>query len=397
MFAVSLHEISKSFFEKNSPSKKFFQLLFPSIFKSTANSEFKALKNISFDIKRGECFGIVGRNGAGKSTLLQIIAGVLQATNGKLELNGSVSALLELGAGFNPDLSGLENIRLTGLLKGLTEENVDGLIEEAIAFADIGDFINKPVKTYSSGMYMRVAFAANTMSKPDILIVDEALAVGDMTFQKKCMQRFYEIKESGSTIIFVSHDPYQLRHVCDRAVLIENGELVSIGQVDSVVSKYEYLLQESASQNVFKENNSNVGGGIIIDAVEVMDLNGKSIGKAKTGDNVIVNARVRVIDKVNFDKLHFVLNMYRHDDLYICGFTTEMDGLEAFSARDEMNVTIKISSLPVLSGHYKFRFAVNDESGLGILTELVPACYLEIEDDFQSVGLINLERNWVVN
>ena len=193
---------------------------------SKSYRDFYALKDLSFSIRRGEATGIIGRNGSGKSTLLQLIAGTLAASKGSLEVNGRVSALLELGSGFNPDFTGRENVFLNGALFGLSRSEIQAKFPEIEAFADIGDFIEQPVKTYSSGMMMRLAFSVAVTLQPDILIIDEALSVGDVFFTQKCFQRIREIVSHGATLIFVSHDMGAVQNLCDRALLLHQGSLV---------------------------------------------------------------------------------------------------------------------------------------------------------------------------
>ena len=205
-------------------------------------TEFPALTNISLDIRRGETVGIVGRNGCGKSTLLQIICGTLQPTSGTVELTGRISALLELGAGFNGEFTGRENVYMNGAILGFSREEMDARFEAIAAFASIGDFIERPVKTYSSGMYVRLAFAVATAVEPDILVVDEALAVGDEAFQRKCFARIEAIRERGGTILFVSHAGQTIVQLCDRAVLLDGGEKLMEGPPKQVVGQYQRLL-----------------------------------------------------------------------------------------------------------------------------------------------------------
>ena len=209
--------------------------------------DFFALKDIGFSIRRGEATGIIGRNGSGKSTLLQLIAGTLAPTRGSLEVNGRVSALLELGSGFNPDFTGRENVFLNGALFGLSRSEIQAKFGEIEAFADIGDFIEQPVKTYSSGMMMRLAFSVAITMQPDILIIDEALSVGDVFFTQKCFQRIREIVSRGATLIFVSHDMGAVQNLCDRALLLHQGSLVFDGAPEDCVSRYFNLHQPKAN------------------------------------------------------------------------------------------------------------------------------------------------------
>ena len=217
--------------------------------------DYFALNDIDFDIQKGECVGIVGTNGAGKSTLLKIITGVLQPTDGSVTVNGKISALLELGTGFNMEYTGLKNIYLNGTMMGFTKEEMDQKAGDIIEFAEIGDFINQPVKTYSSGMFARLAFAVAINVEPDILIVDEALSVGDIFFQAKCFKKFSEFQEMGKTILFVSHDLSSVLKYCDKCILINKGEQIAIGNTADVVNLYrKVLVQDAKEKDAEKED-----------------------------------------------------------------------------------------------------------------------------------------------
>lgn len=201
-----------------------------------------ALHNLSFDVGRGETVGIIGTNGAGKSTILKIITGVLTPTSGEVEINGRISALLELGAGFNPEYSGLENVYLNGTMMGFSHDEIDKKLDDILSFADIGDFINQPVKTYSSGMFVRLAFALAINIEPEILIVDEALSVGDAFFQAKCYQKFEDFKKEGKTILFVSHDLSSISRYCDRVILLNKGVKLAEGSPKDMIDLYKKLM-----------------------------------------------------------------------------------------------------------------------------------------------------------
>lgn len=207
---------------------------------------FEALKGISLTIGKGEVVGIIGRNGSGKSTILKVIAGIYEPTSGRVETVGRIAAMIELGTGFHHELTGRENIAINGMLLGYSRREMKALESQIIDFADLGDFIDSPVKQYSSGMYMRLAFAVATEVYPDILLVDEILGVGDAPFQEKCMQRMRNFTASGNTIVFVSHDMHAMRSFCSRIILIHNGKQVDDGPPDRVIARYEELVMRSA-------------------------------------------------------------------------------------------------------------------------------------------------------
>lgn len=205
-------------------------------------TDFDALSDISFNVRKGEAIGIVGRNGSGKSTLLQVICGTLTPTSGTVKVNGRIAALLELGSGFNPEFTGIENIYLNGAVLGLNKEQMNERLQDILKFAGIGPFVDQPIKTYSSGMVVRLAFAVQVSVAPDILIVDEALAVGDEAFQQKCFRRIEQLQQSGTTILFVSHDASSVINLCDRAIMLRNGKIFLEGSPRSVVTTYQKSL-----------------------------------------------------------------------------------------------------------------------------------------------------------
>lgn len=246
--SINVNVVSKCFHIYATPGDRLKQFIFPSMQRTLGIkpkkyfSEFWALSNISFNVRRGETVGIIGRNGSGKSTLLQLICNTLTPTSGDISLNGRIAALLELGSGFNPDYSGLDNIYMNGAILGLTRQEIDVKLDSIIAFADIGDFINQPVKTYSSGMMVRLAFSVSINIEPEILIIDEALAVGDELFQRKCFAKLEEIKNNGTTILFVSHSASQILQLCDRAILLNKGQLLLDATPKPVIDLYQKIL-----------------------------------------------------------------------------------------------------------------------------------------------------------
>ena len=268
-YAIEVNNISKCYQVYNKPVQRLKQILFGKQKEHTERvqrvnyDEFWALQDINFVLPRGETLGVVGKNGSGKSTLLQIIAGTLTPTSGSVTINGRVAALLELGAGFNNEFTGRENVYLNASLLGLSKEQVDNKLDDILAFADIGHFIDSAVRSYSSGMLVRLAFAIQAQLDPEILIVDEALAVGDAKFQAKCFNRLKKLKENGTSILFVSHATEQIVTHCDRAILLNDGLLLAQDRPKVVVNQYLDLLfgknskAKQAEKNVV-ENNSNI-------------------------------------------------------------------------------------------------------------------------------------------
>ncbi|HJV66875.1 MAG TPA: ABC transporter ATP-binding protein [Geomonas sp.] len=241
--AISVKDITKIYKLYDSPQDRLKESINP--FGKKYHRDFYALNGISFDIRKGETVGIVGKNGCGKSTLLKTITGVLTPNSGSVSVVGKISALLELGAGFNPQLTGLENVYFNGTIMGYTRDEMESKVDNILSFADIGHFVHQPVKTYSSGMFVRLAFAVAINVSPDILIVDEALSVGDEAFQRKCFSRIIDFKEMGKTILFVSHSAGTVVELCDRAMLFDRGELLLCGAPKPIVTRYQKLLYAS--------------------------------------------------------------------------------------------------------------------------------------------------------
>ena len=243
--AITLSQISKVYKRYHRPVDRLREVLLPG---TPRAEEFWALRGINLEILQGDTVGIIGRNGSGKSTLLQIIAGTLQATSGQLQVRGRVSALLELGSGFNPEFTGRQNTFFNGRILGLSQAEIADKFDDIAAFADIGSFMDQPVRTYSSGMFVRLAFAVAINAEPDILIVDEALSVGDEAFQRKCFARIYEMQTQGVTVLFVSHSASSIVELCDHAVLIDAGEVVLKGLPKTVIANYQKFIYAPADQ-----------------------------------------------------------------------------------------------------------------------------------------------------
>lgn len=250
--AIRVQNLSKCYHIYEAPRDRLKQFILPRLSALAKKPqkqyfrEFWALKDVSFEIKKGETFGIIGRNGAGKSTLLQILCGTLTPSGGTVEIYGRVAALLELGAGFNPEFTGSENVYMNAGVLGLRKDEIDARYQSIIAFADIGEFIDQPVKTYSSGMFVRLAFAIAIHVEPNILIIDEALSVGDIAFQNKCVLKIRELRDQGTTLLFVTHDLSTLQLICDRVVWLNKGEVVMIG--DPVNVSQEYYVKTTGIQ-----------------------------------------------------------------------------------------------------------------------------------------------------
>ncbi|WKZ85927.1 ABC transporter ATP-binding protein [Ralstonia pickettii] len=382
--------------------------------------EFWALRDVSFDVRKGETVGIIGRNGSGKSTLLQMICGTVTPTTGAIRTNGRVAALLELGAGFNPEFTGRENVYLNAALLGLTSQEIDARFDRIAAFADIGQFIEQPVKQYSSGMFARLAFSVAIHVDPEILIVDEILAVGDAAFQRRCLAKFYEVREKGCTILFVSHDQYQVKSICQRALYLDHGQQKMFGSAGRVIDQYSVDMEVASAlilAPVAKEqeeptiptDSEAVNTEVVsepepaeperlfaITDVALTNADGHSIDEVASGETIQLRVRFAAKAMRIPEHISFVFNLYRHDGLYLCGSTTLMDGYSPHPSSQQGEFTVTFPNFPLLSGSYKWRVAINDEGGLVVHAEAKDVCPFRVVDDFNSVGLIHLDRRWDV-
>lgn len=278
--AISVENVSKIYKLYNKPSDRLKEALGSK--KVVARDHF-ALADVSFQVGKGETVGIIGTNGSGKSTILKIITGVLNPTGGKVVIDGRISALLELGAGFNMEYTGVENVYLNGTMMGFSKEEIDAKLDDILSFADIGDFVNQPVKTYSSGMFVRLAFAVAINIEPEILIVDEALSVGDVFFQSKCYHKFEEFKRMGKTILFVSHDLSSISKYCDRVILLDKGHKRAEGAPKQIVDMYKKLLVNQLNEDDDPET---------IASEKLADNNSSSESKALWKDSLVLNPKI---------------------------------------------------------------------------------------------------------
>ena len=325
--AIEIKNISKMYKLYNKNSDRFKEAL--GLTKEKCYHEHYALKDVSFNVKKGETVGIIGTNGSGKSTILKIITGVLQPTRGEVNVDGRISALLELGAGFNMEYTGIENVYLNGTMMGFKKEEIDERLNSILQFADIGDFVNQPVKTYSSGMFVRLAFAVAINIDPEILIVDEALSVGDVFFQVKCYHKFEEFKKMGKTILFVSHDLGSISKYCDRVVLLNKGLKIDEGEPKEIVDEYKQILVKQEQkldvdkpQEVFQQNEDEKEwkSNLLLNP-QVIDYGEK---KAEIIDFAVVDNKGKItsnIEKGTEFEIRFKVRFYRTIEEPIFAFT----------------------------------------------------------------------------
>ncbi len=301
--AIEVKALKKSYKLYKKPSDRLREILHP--FRKKYHTQFEALKEISFEIPRGQILGIIGKNGSGKSTLLKILTGILTPTSGSVMVNGKVSALLELGAGFNPELTGLQNIFLNGSLMGYSELEMSTKLNDILSFADIGEFVHQPVRMYSSGMFVRLAFAVAINVDPDILIVDEALSVGDIRFQQKCLRKIREFFERGKTVIFVGHDLGTIKNFCTHCIWLNEGSLIASGTPQNVTNDYTSFMVYGMTSDVKDSQVLDVGQWIdlsgfesfgdreaLIEAVRIKDENGLTPALFMGGEQISLDLKI---------------------------------------------------------------------------------------------------------
>lgn len=330
--------------------------------------QFWVLSDLTFDVARNETLGIIGSNGAGKSTILKLIAGIIVPTSGKINVSGRVSSLLELGAGFHPDMTGRENVFLYGSLLGLNRATMRQRFDEIVAFSELDEFIDLPVKTYSSGMYLRLAFAVAIHVDPEVLLIDEILAVGDEAFQAKCLERITAMQSQGVTILFISHDLRSVSKLCTRAIWLEGGRSQVDGSVELVVRRYLDAVAQKQSKQLAKRNeevtrqergtNRWGSGEVEIARVRVLDSTGQERYVFVTNEELTIQMHYSVAARV--ENPIFGLALHRSDGLHITGPNTRFGELEIPVVEGEGVVEYTIPRLPLLPGRYQISVAVHN-------------------------------------
>lgn len=381
---ISAHGLGKCYQIYNKPQDRLKQTLWRG--RRQFYREFWALREISFDVARGETLGLIGKNGSGKSTLLQIIAGTVTPTAGFCEVQGRVAALLELGAGFNPEFTGRENVYMNAAILGLSRQEIDDRYPDIVVFADIGEFIEQPVKTYSSGMYMRLAFAVAVSVEPDILLVDEALAVGDVRFQAKCMARMRDIQRTGTTVLFVSHSPEQIKRFCQRCLWLDGGRLVLDGEAAWVTDRY---LDDMTVRAPVTPPAANLG---VLARIHSVALSNSTL-------EIFAPLRVTVeYEIVEGDCATFLLGvaLYTLERSFIFGPNTALDGVAAPSTVGRHRVIYTIPRLLLLGRTYTVDVGLFLDRGLVCLDYRTEAARFTVEAPYMVEGLVHMDHDWEI-
>lgn len=422
--AIKVNDVSKMYKLYNNPMDRLKESL--GLSKQKAYREHYALHHIDIEIKKGENVGIIGTNGAGKSTLLKIITGVLTPTEGNVEVQGRISALLELGAGFNPEYTGVENVYLNGTMMGFTKEEIDARLDEILKFADIGDFVYQPVKSYSSGMFVRLAFAVAINIDPEILIVDEALAVGDVFFQNKCYRKFEEFKQQGKTILFVSHDLGSISRYCDRAILLNKGKKVAEGLPGTIIDKYKKAMVNQLDNNatgvesqtvtadgqavagatpeiwrsnyVINPDSQEYGDKIVtFEDFAIMDKNGTYSSNLIKGEPFTIKMKIKANEDVQDPIVAFTIRDLRGTEITGTNTMYEKATIGPLRAGEERIVTFT-QNLDIQGGEYLLSLGCTryEKEAFQVYHRLYDICGITIISDKNTVGFFDMNSKVTV-
>ncbi len=405
--AIEVHDLTKSFkvyFDKGHTMKE--KILFR---RRRSYEERKVLNGISFEVKKGEAIGLIGHNGCGKSTTLKLLTRIMYPDGGTIEMKGRISSLIELGAGFHPDMSGRENIYINAAIFGLTKSEIDRRLDGIIEFSELEEFIDNPVRTYSSGMYMRLAFSVAINVDADILLIDEILAVGDAAFQAKCFNKLREIKERGTTIVIVSHSLSQIEQICERSYWIDNGRIRKMGRPARVHPEYmDYMgemerthnekmkkLQQAQEEDYSEETAEQKKTAVEITGVRLKDGQGTEKTVIKCGEKIDL-----VIDyKVNAEKIEETLLgllFCRNDGVVCYGTNTQRERMDNLKLNRQGTIICHIDKMNFIAGEYWIDVAIRK-------LDMLPYVYLKeavrfkIYSDVDEVGVARIEHSWKIN
>jgi ABC-type polysaccharide/polyol phosphate transport system ATPase subunit len=404
---IDVNNLTKTYHLYNSHIDRLKETFHP--FRKTYHYPFNALTNISFNVKKGETLGIIGRNGSGKSTLLQLICGILQPTSGDVRVNGRISALLELSSGFNPEFTGRQNVYIKSAILGLKTSETDARFDEIVTFADIGDFIDQPVKTYSSGMYVRLAFAVAINVEPQILVVDEALAVGDAAFQYKCFRRIEEMQKKGTTVLLVTHDVGAIKKLCNRAIWLHEGQIANDSDSISVADQYQDFTRKKSGDQL-KQNNGNNKNffpqskdyktqiksiGHLLD-IRITDMQGNDTSTVRSGEDLNVKIIYELPNDFQDDAIIGVA-INRIDKIFVCGLNTAFDRFETPATKGINRVSLKFKSLPLLAGTYYLSVGLFDKKAIVMWDIIEFSKEFTVSSPYNAEGIILLDHEWQAN
>ncbi|MDB1748884.1 ABC transporter ATP-binding protein [Enterococcus avium] len=392
---IEINHLTKKYDMYKKPSDRLKEALSPT--RKTYHEVFYALNDVNVKVEKGEMIGFIGENGSGKSTILKIITGVLTPSEGEVKIEGNIAALLELGSGFNPEYSGYENIFLNGMVLGYSREEMAEKVDDIINFADIGDHLYQPVKTYSSGMFVRLAFAVAINVDPDILIVDEALAVGDLEFQLKCMEKFTELRSAGKTILFVSHDVNAVRRFCDRVYWLKNGVVEAEGETMEITETYENFLKKKSLKTVDRENSSSEDFSaydiVEVKSAELLDGNLQPLEIVEQDSKVVIKVVYNVKDD-SIKKPVLGVAIRTVDNNYVCGLNTLLDEESIPWKKGENVFYLEYEKMALLGGEYYFDVALFEENATVPLVYKTRYLTMFISGKYVGEGIVVLDHKW---
>jgi ABC-type polysaccharide/polyol phosphate transport system ATPase subunit len=393
-FAVRATELTKQYDIYARPADRLIEM----ITRRPRHTVFPALQDVTFEVERGEAVGIIGQNGAGKSTLLKLLCGVTRPTSGTIEAYGSIASILELGTGFHPEFSGRDNAALNAAILGLSPAEIKRKLPAILEFSELGTFLGRPVKTYSSGMYMRLAFSVAVNVDPEILVVDEALAVGDGHFQKKCVDKIREFQQQGRTIVFCSHALYHVTTICRRALWLDHGSIMRCGPTLDVVHDYEsFLLQRDRAHPASEgePEHEQPSSPVRIREIVVCDRSGSPRDLFERGEDI--HFRMRVHSENPAQPVHVIVGVHRSaDDLQCFAVGTHADGVEPLSGQTEYDFTVELKSVPLNRGQYSIISFVGDENAITVFDRRDVRPAFSVTGDRYEIGLIAVDHRWAL-
>ena len=390
--AIQVEGVGKRFRLRNASGRTLKSMVMDMVHRDTlAERDLWALKDLNFSVERGTTLGLIGANGAGKSTLLALLAGTMMPTTGRIQTHGTISSLLELGAGFHPDLTGRENVFLAGAIMGLTRDQMDRRFDDIAKFADIGQFLDQPVKHYSSGMYVRLGFAVAVEVDPDILLVDEVLAVGDASFQRKCLRRMAEFREQKKTMLIISHDLNTIQSVSDQILFLDHGRILGHGAPGQVVGQYESFWREQTSAERRREWGTRE---VMLTGAEFFDDAGKPSTEFAWGQ--ALNVRLRYEAKKPVGPSVFGFGISDKDGHLIHGNNTQIEQVAIPSLSGAGSVTLRIPSLNLAAGTYLFSFSVHSADHSVNYHRMDHAFAIGVEAGKPFEGMCYMPSEWTV-
>ena len=393
MYSISVENLHKDFRIYERPQDRLLELLL----RKPRHKNFHVLQDISFSVLEGRSLGIIGDNGAGKSTLMKLLVGTLQPSSGNVSIKGQVAALLELGAGFHPEFTGRRNIYLNAALLGVPDDNIPEMEQKIIEFSELGDFIDRPVKTYSSGMYVRLAFSIATMVNPDVLVIDEALSVGDIAFQKKCTERMNEFRKQNKTMIFCSHSMYHVQELCDTVIWLEKGRIREIGESHKVVGHYEDYCNSKAVDPHEVPDINIVEDRKMKDCrvlyTTVKNLDGEEIEEVEPLSDIILESKIEILQDNLICNFGFAF-MRTLDEIMSAYLTTDLTDVPKgpFRKGEILTARIRVQAIPMRVGEFYIIGGVADASGL-LWYETKLSKLIKVKSG-KGVGSVVMRINW---